>query len=1210
MAPGFGSFKPKNTLNRDNQSSVVQRNPAFNLHDGYDRRPDPPNKKQKADESAKEARRSTTFTIEIPASKHKSEIETKTKKSPNTAHSTHAEIESSSEAEFFSIHDSLSPQSPNYPRPGDAKELSNQKSKSPEPQRIGNSRNDFATSSTAAKSSKQAINESGPHGSRSSRPSENQNQDPRQLKHDVSTPEATKYFQGRDSQPQKKAESRNPFGTVDPTRNRDRVNTFNDQRSRKSNNRSASSHPNQGYESEDELLHSEPKVSIHQLDKVSPKDRKTAITKTSQKPPSLETRGDIQVTEFGSSKTAKPIKSPKLQEFKVIQLFSPIFRWVSEYESSWTLILDTNNRALKLRDPKGAVHGGGLVFRIQSLLRVKNCLENGKLLIHKSKDIAFRRSSDICMELETAEESADLMEAIRPLSATIGQSTMPKAHMERVFENINTKRELALKTASRGKNGDDYHDEEGEITSLQRKIRAQESRMVADELETEKPSNITSHTEDIQPCPRKKGLARAMMTPSSPDLAPQPPKSVSIPANDFYGKSIPKAEVHDGIRPTTRSMDKSSERFTTTRRSPSPKRWTKMNPNWSENWQGSIIYPREGKNKTSVDKQDIERLDEGEFLNDNLIAFYMRWLQHHLESTDPELAKRIYFHNSFFYKTLTQTTKRNIDYRAVERWTARVDLLSYDYIIVPVNEAAHWYVAIICNAPKLLSPEEDVESSKEAETDVIEKTTADGQSISPSANVHVGIQEMSLNEENEKKPEEEPDAASTSVLQNQSALKASFTNSPSTKLGKKKSTGALRKVDPTQPRIVTLDSLGLRHSPTCTNLKDYLVAEAKSKKGLDITITGPIGLTALNIPQQDNYCDCGLYVLGYIEKFLEDPDQFMRHIMQKDMDINITWLKASDMRNRIRDILFDLQKEQLEEARRQEAEQIRAKRIQKYDEKSKDPSPAMAKEQATPKSVSKSTTPEPSRQKVSARKDQDEEVLNPAAEKSTVSDRAASHSVKDSSEGGRRPQSSGNPKEQSRTVQSKREVVEITESPIKKCQRPHDREPSRKRSASPSPIDESGERKKKRIREKEESTPQAPLLHTPSVISVDSQEDHSANLIRVREEEDDRILFSSQQNSAKHTKGQKRKHDVIIEVPDDDEPHRRKRLGSESSIGKPPTSPIRRRSVRSVPSSPISSTATPQSSKRHRHVVDLEDKAPAARDGLDKMMVKGHKRRH
>lgn len=297
--------------------------------------------------------------------------------------------------------------------------------------------------------------------------------------------------------------------------------------------------------------------------------------------------------------------------------------------------------------------------------------------------------------------------------------------------------------------------------------------------------------------------------------------------------------------------------------------WTATHPGWEKSWKNSVVYPPQGKYKATVDMKDIERLDEGEYLNDNLIEFYIRWLERHAVQANPGLAKRVFFMNSFFYSRLTTAKpgQRGINYEAVQRWTSKVDLLSYDYIVVPVNESKHWYVAIICNAPKL------VPRTGSSDPEIIESSQPQGDGATASS----------------------PQA------------------SPSTKKGRKKQTTASRdKVD--APRIITLDSLGVRHSPTCTNLREYLVAEIKSKSGIDIPPPGSIGMTATGIPEQDNYSDCGLFMLNYIDKFLERPDDFINGLVLRSVDLITDWPNASDTREKIRDILFNLQKEQIAES--------------------------------------------------------------------------------------------------------------------------------------------------------------------------------------------------------------------------------------------------------------------------------------------------------
>lgn len=78
---------------------------------------------------------------------------------------------------------------------------------------------------------------------------------------------------------------------------------------------------------------------------------------------------------------------------------------------------------------------------------------------------------------------------------------------------------------------------------------------------------------------------------------------------------------------------------------------------------------------------------------------------------------------------------RGINYQAVAKWTRSVDLLSYDYVVVPINESAHWYIAIICNLPnlvRLISEPEPVESTQE-DGDTAKGSQDDVQEIPPSS---------------------------------------------------------------------------------------------------------------------------------------------------------------------------------------------------------------------------------------------------------------------------------------------------------------------------------------------------------------------------------------------------------------------------------------------------------------------------------------------
>ncbi|RDA83354.1 hypothetical protein CP532_3719 [Ophiocordyceps camponoti-leonardi (nom. inval.)] len=301
--------------------------------------------------------------------------------------------------------------------------------------------------------------------------------------------------------------------------------------------------------------------------------------------------------------------------------------------------------------------------------------------------------------------------------------------------------------------------------------------------------------------------------------------------------------------------------------SPKIERWTKQNPTWRERWERSLMYPATGKNRTTVDDDDIPRLDEGEFLNDNLISFYLRHLEINLEAEKPELRKKVYIFSTFFFEKL-RSTRGKINYDGVKAWTAKFDLFSYDYIIVPVNEHAHWYLAIICNVPYTLSgiPAED------------------------------GVEVIEV-------PEEPIDSSVASECTMTAAAKPSNGTTPKSNLW--------------QPKIITLDSLGSQHSSTTKALKEYLIEEAKDKKNAELALM-PNGMKAKDVPMQNNFCDCGLFVLGYVEEFLKDPDGNARKLLQKE---DLGWeMQPWKLRTRIRELLFDLQQQQKDRLIREKAQ--------------------------------------------------------------------------------------------------------------------------------------------------------------------------------------------------------------------------------------------------------------------------------------------------
>jgi Ulp1 protease family, C-terminal catalytic domain len=343
-------------------------------------------------------------------------------------------------------------------------------------------------------------------------------------------------------------------------------------------------------------------------------------------------------------------------------------------------------------------------------------------------------------------------------------------------------------------------------------------------------------------------------------------------------------------------------------------------------WKKPLVYPKTGKKRETVDFQDLERLDDDEFLNDNLIGFYLRYLEHFLEKEKPEIAKKVYFFNSYFFERLTQAQKgtKGINYAAVEKWTRTVDIFSRDFVVVPVNENLHWYVAIICNLPnlrrKLADDDDDDEEDDEVESIATSETvrlTKGGPSGTgeipqdlveePEGETRSSFAGLSLGDEDEANPANDSRPTTASDFKPQS--------SPKQKRGpgrRKSARRSLIKIDPNKPVVITLDSLGLSRTVTRTTLKDYIVEEGKAKRSLDLERGALEGVTAKGIPTQKNYSDCGLFLCAYMEKFVLDPYQFVHNILQRDMDDGRDWpmMSSHELRGRLRNVIRELHRQQ------------------------------------------------------------------------------------------------------------------------------------------------------------------------------------------------------------------------------------------------------------------------------------------------------------
>lgn len=277
-----------------------------------------------------------------------------------------------------------------------------------------------------------------------------------------------------------------------------------------------------------------------------------------------------------------------------------------------------------------------------------------------------------------------------------------------------------------------------------------------------------------------------------------------------------------------------------------------------------VIYPSpQAKGVINVHDVDILRLTPGVYLNDNLIDFGMKYLfeqgrlspsnkclkqASNKQASDKEASKeaskeswmdntsRFHYYSQFFFNRLADGMKsgkfyaktgvktgdmitdgQKLEWDQLKRWNRKVDVLSKDFLVIPINKDEHWSVAIICNpgcvkyAPRKGKDEETVQ-------DVATEGVTEG--------VNEEWGEESLNK---------------------------------------------------RPCIIFLDSAKYHHSQTVfKHIRKFLQFAWNDSQNLETF--GPRVFDATTfpafspkVPQQENNCDCGVYLLHFVEMILSNP---------------------------------------------------------------------------------------------------------------------------------------------------------------------------------------------------------------------------------------------------------------------------------------------------------------------------------------------------
>ena len=291
-------------------------------------------------------------------------------------------------------------------------------------------------------------------------------------------------------------------------------------------------------------------------------------------------------------------------------------------------------------------------------------------------------------------------------------------------------------------------------------------------------------------------------------------------------------------------------------------------------WPFNAETGRVERDSVLLTQGDCNRLREGHFLNDNLIDFYLRFLQRTRSAgagasagaragAAPPRRGTLKVFSSFFYKQLRTGSKGSkggpkrknggsLAFDSVKRWTLNDDIFQYDFLLIPVCQAMHWSLAVVCHprvamlrraAEAKASANDDDDTSDEEEEAAASAAAAASASAAAStaaAAASVGVRDGEAEEEEEELVESEAEKR-------------------------------------LQPCILFLDSLGCHKTNVIGGrLRGYLRREwedkSRSKKHRTTSLrnikVAEMPDVRLKVPTQSNGCDCGVFVLKYSEYLL------------------------------------------------------------------------------------------------------------------------------------------------------------------------------------------------------------------------------------------------------------------------------------------------------------------------------------------------------
>ncbi|MBW0472739.1 hypothetical protein O181_012454 [Austropuccinia psidii MF-1] len=401
----------------------------------------------------------------------------------------------------------------------------------------------------------------------------------------------------------------------------------------------------------------------------------------------------------------------------------------------------------------------------------------------------------------------------------------------------------------------------------------------------------------------------------------------------------------------------------------------------------ALVWPFDDNDRfikpVAITQGDLNRLQDGEFLNDTLVEFGLKWELNEIRKTDVVLAESIYLFSSFFFQKLnanktkqklTSAEEAKLAYSGVRKWTKGHDVFTKDFLVIPINEHMHWYFMIVSNPKRLLDAQLNsfVTSSSPCPTKRnLRSQKSDSEGINcdkapptttPEAEFESnGLRSHYFTSTDIKLMIENRSGGELEAKMNEQGGPSTSANSPTDEkmtsavydmdldsdklISSSEAPNAIVTDSLNMPHVLTLDSLGASHRPQSQTILRYLINEAEDKRGRTVSeaLVKTVNIKKVPVPEQPNHCDCGLYLIHAFKSFFKDPSKMLQWILdnskrksrdQGNIEIEELWdaSGATQARKALREKISDLiplyqqkvlQKKALDAEKKMEQERVR-----------------------------------------------------------------------------------------------------------------------------------------------------------------------------------------------------------------------------------------------------------------------------------------------